>query len=91
MSPVTFVNTAWRTHQETSKGCTGTICLLIKTREMPGEKKMGWGKDGSFQVTQSGGSVAVPCLSWAGIVLHLGGCVNGFGSAAAFSSVFLTG
>lgn len=61
-SAVAFVSTAWRTHQEAGKDCTGPICLLIKTREMPGEKKMDWGKDGSFQVMRNGSRVATARL-----------------------------
>ena len=62
MSAVAFVSTAWRTHQEAGKDCTGSVCLLIKTREMPGERKMDWGKDGSSQVMRNGSRMAIAPL-----------------------------
>ena len=62
MSAVAFVNTAWRTHQEASKDRTGSICLLIKTREILGERRWIGEKMGVFKSMQNGRRTAPPCL-----------------------------
>lgn len=90
MSAVAFVTTACRTPQEASKDRTGSICLLIKTREIPGEKKMDWRKGGSFQVNAEWREDGIP-MSWARVVLSLSWVCASVGSATTFSSVFLTG
>ena len=90
LSAVAFVNTAWRTHQEASEDPTGSICLVVKTREIPGGKKMDWRKGGRFQVNAEWQEDGTP-VSWARVILSLSWMCGSVGSATTFSSVFLTG